>query len=370
MVQVSMAYPGPSQCGNCHGLVHTDKTPLVMELGSDKNWGTETTGQIFSAQPMRVSGLNFSDKDQLGRAWDLHAQRLVECRDCHYAKTPPAHLLGGDAEAPQTSAVEGLRSCNSCHTGMQGHDWLPEQQKHFAAVACESCHVPQIHLPARKQVDASVVAPTGDYVLRYRGLEQGQADDLAHAYSTGYRPLLLKRPGADGAARFAPMNLVSRWYWLDADSQTEVDKELLKRVWLVDGDYRPQIIAAFDSNQDRTLDESELRLDSESKVELIRALLIEQGVSEPVLQAEIRAFHLHHSVALDEATRDCQRCHNDSKDVVFDLADYLPGGVLPSVFNGVSESLKSQWRLSADGSLKLVQPRPLAKTPVKTKEKP
>jgi len=365
-----MSQPRPSHCGGCHGLVHTGSSPLTVQLGSDDNWGTETTGQVFSAQAIRLSGLNLRDKDKLGRAWDVHAQRLVECRDCHYAKQPPDHLIGGDAAAGGGSRTdEGLRSCASCHVDMPGHDWLPEQRKHFAALACESCHAPQIHLPARKQVDASVLTPDGNYVVSYRGLARGSPDDLAHAFSVGYRPELMPRPAAGGSEKWAPLNLVSRWYWAEGASGEEVDKMRLQQAWFREGVYRPEVMALFDANGDGKLDSTELRLDRDEKVQLVRTLLSNEGVADPVLKAELRAYHIHHGMTLGEANRDCARCHEADPDAELELADHLPGGVLPSVFHGVPESLQSQWRITAEGGLVLARPGPLAKVKVGPEEK-
>jgi len=366
---VPMSPPRPSHCGSCHGLVHTDRSPLTVQLGSDDNWGTETTGQVFSAQPIRLSGLNLRDKDQLGRAWDVHAQRLVECRDCHYAKQAPAHLIGGAAVTGEARADQGLRDCASCHVDTPGHDWLPEQQKHFAAVACESCHAPRIYLPARKQVDASVLTPDGDYVVSYRGLAQGSPDDLAHAFSIGYRPQLMRRPGAGNTEKWAPLNLVSRWYWAERASGEEVDKERLQDAWFRDGVYRPEIMALFDTNGDGKLDRHELRVDRDEKVQLIRTLLSNEGVAEPELKAELRAYHIHHGMTLGDANRDCARCHEADANPELELADHLPGGVLPSVFHGVPESLKAQWQVTADGGLVLGRPGPLAPVKVSPQEK-
>ena len=368
-VVVPMAHPKPSHCGECHGLVQSDTRPLVVQLGSDEHWGTETTGQVFSAQRILLSGLNLRNKDQLIRAWDLHAQRLVECSDCHYAKTPPAHLVIDGAGAGKAAHPgDGLRSCESCHAGIRGHDWLPEQEKHFAAVACESCHAPRLYLPARKQVDASVLTSSGDYLLSYRGLGQGKPDDLAQAYAVGYQPLLMKRRGADRPGEWAPLNLISRWYWVDGSTGEEVGKQQLRRSWFDGEHYRQQVLALFDTDDDGDLDRDELPLDRDDKLELIRSLLADQGVDAPELKAEIRAYQVHHNMALDDAIRDCARCHSAGKDAEFELADHVPGGVLPSVFHGVPESLKDQWRSTAAGGLTLVRPASLSDVEVTSEE--
>jgi len=365
---IPMARPGAENCGNCHGLVHKDHLPLALRLGSGELWQTETTGQVFSAQRIRQSALNIQGKDGLGRPWDVHAERLVECSECHYAKEPPAHLITEDPHAAEASELEGLRRCDACHTDGAGHDWLPEQAKHFEAVACEACHAPRLHLPARQQVDASVLTPEGDYLVSYRGLVYGEPDDLARAYVSGYRPALIQRMDADGKQRWAPMNLITRWYWTDGATGEEVDKARLRDAWFSGDEYRPEVMALFDANGNGQLDRTELKLDREPKVERIRTLLAEQGVAEPVLKAEVRAYHIHHNMTLGEANRDCVSCHKRKTRESFVLADYVPGDVLPSVFHGVPKSLKRQWQRQQDGSLTLPQSKPLSKITGVSKE--
>ena len=351
LTPISMAKPRPQHCGNCHGLVHTGDKPLFLKMGLDKNRVSETTGQVFSAQPMYLSALNLKNKDQLGRAWDIHAQRLVECGDCHYAKNPPEHLVGEG----EPHAGEQLRYCDSCHTDLSGHDWLPEAETHFEAVACEACHAPQMHLPALKQVDASVLKSDGQHPVSYRGLE-GQPDELGSAYISGYRPLLM--PRSDD--KWGPVNLVSRWYWVDAANGEEATREQLAHAWLAGERYRPEVLQLFDANGNGDLDAAELKLDREDKVQRIAELLQQQGLAEPQLQAEVRGYHIHHTVALGDANRDCARCHGKQAAGEFRLADYLPGSVQPSVFLGVDDSIGEQWRSAGDGGLVLPYAGPAA----------
>jgi hypothetical protein len=366
---IPMTPPRPEHCGNCHGLVHTDTEPLLVKLGSGEHWATETTGQVFSAQRIRLSALNLRGKDALGRAWDLHAQRLVECRDCHYSKTVPERTSTGGAVASETHAGGGLRDCDSCHVNVSGHDWLPERQKHFAAVACESCHAPRAYLPARKQVDATVVTPDGNPLLSYRGLAQGTPDDLARGFSVGYQPLLMETPNHEGADKWTPLNLVSHWYWVAGPDGVEIDRAQLRDAWSEGGHYRPEVVALFDADGNGALGHEELILDRADKVALIRSLLAAQGVTAPEIKAEVRAYPMHHGVALVDANRDCARCHAVSGAGDFELADHLPGGVLPSVFHGLPASFKDTWRASADGGLSLPRPVPLSDVTVDSQEK-
>lgn len=350
-----MVQPQPRHCGQCHGLVHSGRGPLTVEMGSDEHWGTETTGEVFSAQRINQSALNLRNKDKIGRAWDIHAQRMISCRDCHYAKTPPEQL-GAAADADEAAFDSGPRDCASCHTESIQHDWLPEQDKHFAALTCEACHVPQVHLPARQQVDASVIRQDGDYAITYRGLADGTVDALGTAYVTGFRPLLIKQADVEGTERWIPVNLVSRWYWVDAAAGEPVSKEQLQQAWLENGRHRPQVVALFDADGDGLLQDAELRLDSTAKFELITRLLIDQGIKSPQLRARVDAHHLHHNVALKEAQRDCRRCHERQEGEVITVAEYVPGNLLP----GDAGTANVHAALLRDADGRLVMPRPTA----------
>jgi len=227
-----------------------------------------------------------------------------------------------------------------------------------------------LYLPARKQVDATVLTADGRPLVSYRGLVQGKPDDLATGFSVGYQPLLVKTPTHEGIDKWTPQNLVSRWYWAAGDSGAEVDKALLRGTWFKDGRYRPQVVALFDADRNGDIDHDELLLDRGEKVELIGSLLAAQGVVNPVLKAEVRAHHIHHSVALADANRDCARCHDASTEGDFELADHLPGGVLPSVLRGVSDALPDRWQTTAAGGLSLPRPAPLSRVVVTSEQKP
>ena len=179
---VTIQDPTNANCGQCHGLVHEGSEPLVATGCSDPDdWRTYTTGQIISGQRLDDSGMNLQNKDTLSRTWDVHAERQVECTDCHYslnnpvyyqesAETRPDYLtfdprrleLGeylyqpvhqfarGDSAqssvAPETQ--DTMRRCDACHNLETTHTWLPYSDRHMSAVSCETCHVPQMYTGA------------------------------------------------------------------------------------------------------------------------------------------------------------------------------------------------------------------------------
>src|SRR5574341_153885 len=174
--------PTNANCAACHGEVHTEiDKPLTITSGDLNYPQTATTGQVVSAQRISESGLNLSGKDGLDRSWDIYAERQLQCTDCHYALNNPAraqdaassspeHLvydprtldIGEYLQRPDHNFARGqsaqynvepqlkgsMRRCDSCHDADKGHaDWLPYIDTHMTAVACESCHIPQLYAP-------------------------------------------------------------------------------------------------------------------------------------------------------------------------------------------------------------------------------
>jgi len=368
MVEPGTSYVSERSCGACHGLVHSGKKPLFVDIGSGTDWTTEKTGQVFSSQRIRLSGMNLQGKDGLARSWDVHAERLVQCGDCHYSRGRPERLAGEVKPTATASLGEQRRRCESCHSLDGTHGWLPELQRHFAAVSCESCHVPRLHMAAQEQIDATVARLDRQPQRSYRGIEGGRIDDPVTSYIEGYRPLLLLGTTADGSDRVIPYNLVTEWVWQDSASGGTVPNDTVRAAWIEGDAYRPGVLAAFDRNGDGRLDDGELRLDDSVKIALIRANLLELGVQQPEIVGRVRSYHIHHSVTHgDQVGRDCSGCHEPDKSKAvqtaepeFELAPYVPGGVVPSQLAGEGVRLEGEWQVTADGRLVFKRARSLA----------
>ena len=226
-------------------------------------------------------------------------------------------------------------NCQTCHDPQRGHDFLPYPARHLEKVACESCHIPRQFGPAEQMVDATLLDESGSPLVEYRGFK-GEPVNLNTAYNRGYVPPLLPMPqsGKSGTAvRLSPVNLVSRWYWAAGDSQEPLPREILQQALLLNGHYRPEVIAALDQNHDGRLERGELKLDSESKRKAVEQLLLAAGVKNPVIRAEVRPHKVSHGVAArGQALSDCAACHGpDSrlKDNIM-LASWAPGANPPS----------------------------------------
>jgi thiosulfate reductase cytochrome b subunit len=364
---VTIQDPTNENCAQCHGLVHSDlEQPLVLAGCDLENWQTATTGQVISPQKISESGANLSGKDSLTRSWDVHAERGLQCTDCHYSlnnpvqyaespDTRPEHLqfdprrleIGEYLQQPDHNFARGqsaqhtiapelkdtMRRCESCHDTANTHDWLPYTERHMAEVACETCHIPQVYAPAVQAYDWTVLKADGRPMATCRGVDSMPPGP--NQLVTSFQPALLPRQNVDGESLLAPYNLVTAWYWIyeDANGNTRpVRLQDLKAAWFDGEVYAPGVVSALDQDGSGSLEEAELLLDTPEKQAVIAGRLQTLGLENPRIEGEIQPYSINHNVARGEwVTRDCQTCHSDDSLIAqsVELSASVPGGVLP-----------------------------------------
>lgn len=356
--------PSNDNCGLCHGLVNDNlEEPVTAFKCTPERWSSVTTGQIISPQRISDSGMNLANKEELSRPWDIHAERLLSCTDCHFALNNPVYYQEDDETRPQHLTFDPrrleigeylyqplhqfargestqnnvapelndtMRRCESCHSIEKTHNWLPYKERHTEAVSCESCHIPKMYSSAMQQIDWTVIDLEGNALKNCRGLEgeSGSSKSLIQ----GFEPVLMPKEDVDGNVKIAPYNVVTSWFWVYGDPERPVRLIDLKAAFLDGDSYRSDILALFDSNQDGTLDTSELVIDSNEKNELISSQLKNLGLEKPHIVGEIQPYSINHTITHGEwATKDCQTCHADESRVTqpIKLSNYVPGNVLP-----------------------------------------
>ncbi len=379
--------PSNENCAQCHGLVHVNaQTPLLMNACQPEQWSTITTGQIFSPQRIADSGLNLASKDDLSRTWDVHAERVIECTDCHYSlnnpiyfeeanETRPAHLtfdprridLGEYLYRPSHQFAKGqsaqgtlapeldntLRRCESCHSIENTHDWLPYKEQHTNSLSCETCHIPKLYAPARQYVDWTVLQNDGSPQSGCRGVE-GEGDTLGNILIKGYEPVLLPRQNSDGSTSLAPHNLITAWYWVYGSPTRPVPLRDLQAAWLDADGYPEDILETFDEDRDGQLDNNELVIDSAEKEGLIAGRLAALGLDDPRIVGDIQPYSINHDVThSDWAIRDCRTCHGEDSRIsaTMLLAGKVPGGVMPAFVEGDTVLLDGELVAAESGEL-------------------
>jgi len=355
---VALQDPSSVQCGQCHGLTHSS-AQIPLTVNDEAFYATTaTTGQVISPQRLSLSALNLADKGDLSRSWDVHAERVLSCTECHYSLNNPVYYREDEASQPDhltfdprrldfgeylhrpshilatgpnatTTATATMRRCETCHDMESTHSaWLPYVERHSQVVACETCHIPQLYAPALERVDWTALDANSQPLAAYRGVEQeGQA-----ALWTGYQPVILPRTNPDGTQSLAPYNLVAVWRWVDAEGLPVSLADLQAAYFQAEGVYAAEVLALFDADGDSQLSQAELALDSEAKTQLIAQRLQAQGVNGPRVTGEIQPYAVHHNVATGRwATKDCATCHSEESRlaVAMSLGDPGPGGALP-----------------------------------------
>lgn len=355
--------PTNANCATCHGEVHPNAgDPLTLNQ-CDLNYPqTATTGQVVSGQRINASGVNLANKDGLDRSWDIHAERELKCTDCHYALNNPSHAselqsnnpehllydprsleIGEYLQRPDHNFARGesaqfnvapeykgtMRRCENCHDANKSHaSWLPYIETHMNAVACETCHIPQMYAPAIQTYDWTVITTEGQAVSECRGVEgtPNKVDSLV----TGYKPVLLNRTNIDGDTLLAPYNLVTSFYWVydDANGSKRPVRLLdLEAAYLDNGNYASDIVAAFDANNDGKLVNAELVINSPAKEAVVKAKLAALGLNNPRIEGLVQPYSINHNVTKGEnAVNDCKACHDENSRMTqpIKLADNAP----------------------------------------------
>lgn len=386
---VKIQDPTNANCAACHGEVHTSNEPLNFTAGDLNYPQTATTGQVISPQKISDAGANISGKDDLDRSWDIHAERQLQCTDCHYSLNNPSHAMevqgdnpehlvydprtleigeylvrpdhnfarGQSAQFNTAPELKGtMRRCDSCHDPNKGHaDWLPYIDTHMNAVACETCHIPQMFAPAIQSYDWTVLTTSSDPVKSYRGIE-GEPNQIT-SLVTGYEPVLLNRNNIDGNQLLAPYNLITTYYWIykDANGNKRPVRLIdLESVYFENGKYASDILTGFDANADGNLSNSELKIDTSAKESLIRSKLESLGLKEVNIEGLTQPYSINHNVTRGEnGVNDCKTCHNSESRVTqpIQLSAYAPSGTLPAFDTNNNVNATGEIIAKEDGSI-------------------
>jgi thiosulfate reductase cytochrome b subunit len=341
--EAELAIVGPSidNCARCHGIAGSgmDQPVTLGGLGPGTLM-TLTTGEIISPQRIAASGVNLRDKQALSRSWDVHAERLLDCTDCHHSANNPAYCRQASENQPEGLMFDGRRvplhvylkqpdhnltgqsgscggretcfSCDKCHDPQPTHTWLPYAERHFAKLTCQACHSPKLHSVAVASVDWTTPSADGSPRVTYRGFEGTDSVITAEHLVEGFEPVLLLRRGPDGDARLAPYNLVTSWYWVAGDPLQPIPLDGLRTAAGTDDRAR----------------------DSEATVSAMRQRLEAAGFEEPRVVGEILPYAVNHTTARGGwATRDCESCHRSASRISqpMVLSAAAPAGVTPVV---------------------------------------
>jgi len=370
--------PDNKNCAQCHGQVEITDDPLTIPEDYESSLKykegkrfydiTAHTGIILGSKDLANSALNLKDKKDLHFPWDVHIRRELTCISCHVIGNDPRycgkiyatldHLLMDPRKIKSPGEILKrpdhdlkVAQCTCCHDPFKVHDTLPYKKRHMDALSCQSCHVPHIYGPAIQTVDETVVKVDGTPRLEYRGIDESKSHgtSINTKYFVGYRPYLfphiyqpanireknIEKDLQKPEYKISPFNLITRWYWKSATSGEPVSDSLIHQVYLEDlsqKKYAADVLKVFDEDQNQTLDNHELILDSEEKINLIKEKLVRLGIQNPIIEGKIDAYQINHGV-LDglHLKRDCSACHAKESKLGQEmlLSSHSPTGALP-----------------------------------------
>lgn len=378
--------PDTAVCAQCHGQISSQAgVPLELVKDPDQRWFTDRTGLLVAPHPVNESGLNIAVEEGRDHPLDLHANRGLDCRNCHYSLNNPVYYRDTSEGRPghlefdprrmthsqyldrplhrfaKGHSVHGLadeqsegslRRCETCHDATAGHDWLPYHEAHFSALACETCHIPKVFGPALKAIDWTILDAAGEPIRQYRGVDgDPSAED---AVLEGYQPVILPRRFDEGDFRLAPFNAVASWFWLTGDPARPVSREELEAALLTEDGHHPVLVAALDADGDGALTGVELQLDTEVKLTVVRERLAAAGLEPLALDTDLTPYSLNHNVVTGQwARNDCRDCHQKDSILLapFPITSYMPGGQTPSSDGYLNVDAKGELVETGDGGL-------------------
>ncbi|WP_152025187.1 cytochrome b/b6 domain-containing protein [Congregibacter litoralis] len=213
----------PEACSDCHGeiVLHNRQEFAPGETFAPAD-SANFSGALFSGQGINASAINVTDKAARSDPFDIHLARGMVCSDCHRAGNRPGIRTVGAAlkethlkQDPRDVSIRGYLhdpdhslsttlQCDDCHRSGAGHSWLPFTQRHMSALACESCHIPELFGAALESIDLDSAYAT------FRGRdEQGLV--------RGFTPVLLAK-----GDKLAPFNLIAVNFEESSEQKTSV----------------------------------------------------------------------------------------------------------------------------------------------------
>ena len=369
---LDLSDPTLENCAQCHGFTARNTTNIQPIQHADIMRGTEKAGWIYNgAKISDTESPKIVGKEHMNYPWDVHAAKGMVCIDCHFAPNNPGRMIQEDPKKnlrykpgtldpavylkrpdhnfargnipPETVNVSRhytMRSCGECHEAEKLHAFLPYKQRHFQALACQTCHIPAVHFWAYRSDDWGFLMDTGTSRVTFRGIEGSIVDPESDV--TGYKPAYIPTPDKNGHMQIRPTNLITGVYWFDKTKGRPVFTWQVQQAFfesLPEGGewkYRPEIVKAF-GDQDGIVDIPQAVFDTPQKIELVKGLLQKYGgVPDPELRIEVVPWAMSHStVGKGQAVKECTACHarNSMLNRPLDLNTFLPRNV-PVIYGG------------------------------------
>ena len=125
---ITVQDPSNENCAQCHQMAHTEQQPLVLD---SCDAASAPTGEIISEQRISDSGMNLDNKESLARSWDIHAERQLQCTDCHFSLNNPAKQLDVTGQNPAHLTYDPRRLDIGEYLKQPEHDFARGQSAQY-----------------------------------------------------------------------------------------------------------------------------------------------------------------------------------------------------------------------------------------------
>ena len=369
---LNLSDPPLDNCAQCHGFSARNASTIQPIQHADILRGTEKAGWVYNGSKISETiSPRIAGKEKMDYPWDVHAAKGLGCIDCHFSPNNPGRKFQGDSEKhlsykpmgegiseylkrpdhnfargnipPETVNItrhNTMRGCAECHDIGKTHAFLPYKAQHFKALACQTCHIPEVHFWAYRSDEWGFLMDTGASRITFRGIKGDIVDPDSEI--TGFKPAYVPTPAKDGHLEIRPTNLITGLYWFDKTKARPVFTWQIQKAFFLDRqagggwEYRPEIVKAF-GDKDGIIDFPQARYDTPEKIALVKRLLQEHvGITDAELRIEVVPWAMsHNTMGKAQAIKDCKACH--AKDSILhrpvNLNDYLPEGV-PVYYGG------------------------------------
>lgn len=363
---LNLSDPPLENCAQCHGFSARNASTIQPIQHADILRGTEKAGWIYNGSKISETvSPRIVGKEKMDYPWDVHAAKGLGCIDCHFSPNNPGRKFQGDSEKhlsykpvgegiaeylkrpdhnfargnipPETVNItrhNTMRGCAECHDAEKTHAFLPYKTQHFKALACQTCHISEVHFWAYRSDEWGFLMDTGASRITFRGIRGDIVDPDSEII--GFKPAYVSTPAKDGHLEIRPTNLITGLYWFDKTKGRPVFTWQIQKAFFLDRqvgggwEYRPEIVKAF-GDKDGIIDFPQARYDTPEKIALVKGLLLEHvGIADPELRIEVVPWAMSHStMGKAQAIKDCKACHakNSILRRPMELNDFLPKGV-------------------------------------------
>jgi len=371
-LMLNLSDPPLETCAQCHGFSARNASMIQPIQHADILRGAEKAGWVYNGSKISETvSPKILGKETMDYPWDVHAAKGLSCIDCHFSPNNPGRKIQTDPEKhlnykpvsedigeylkrpdhnfargripPETVNItrhNTMRGCAECHDAEQTHLFLPYKTQHFKALACQACHIPEIHFWAYRSDEWAFLMDSGGSKITFRGIKGDIVDPDAEI--SGYKPAYVPTPAKDGHLEIRPTNLITGLYWFDPAKARPVFTWQIQKAFFLDRrpgvgwEFRPEIVKAF-GDKDGIIDFPQARFDTPEKIALVQRMLQEQcGIKNAQLRIEVVPWAMSHgTMGKKQAIRDCAACHSRHSILnrPVDLDDFLPEGV-PAYYGG------------------------------------